>query len=365
MAAQAAGRDGHRPVAVTARPLRFVHDVLPVRVRFGEPAVEALADEVRAMDARKLLVIASPRHDALVAALIERLPHTDVARFTDVRRHVPFKVAESARAAAGRIYADTVVAIGGGSAIGTAKAVALAMPVRLLAVPTTYAGSEATPIWGLSAPEGKTTGRNPTVAPSRVVYDPEMLRTLPAREAAASGLNAVAHAVEALYAPGANPVTDLLALDGLERLVRWLPAAVADPADAVAVTAALHGAYLAGTALGQAGTSFHHKVCHVLGGDLALAHAATHAALLPHSVVLATELWPDAAARMTVALGTDDAAATIAGLVERLDTPRSLHGLGLGEDDVPRIAARAAAELADAGLGVDATQVEWLLRRAY
>lgn len=348
---------------MTVRGPGFVHETPAIRVRFGEPALDALADELRTLDPRKVLVIASARHDAFVAGLTERLADTVVARFTDVRQHVPFDTAESARAAAARIYADTVVAVGGGSAVGAAKAVALAMPVRLLAVPTTYAGSEVTPIWGLSGPEGKTTGRNPAVAAGGVIYDPVMLRTLPSREAAASGLNAVAHAVEALYASGANPVTDLLALDGLRRLSAALPDAVADPADASAVGSALHGAFLAGLALGQAGTSFHHKVCHVLGGDYGLPHAATHAALLPHSLALAAEVWPEAVARMSAALGTD-APQAIATLAERVGAPASLRALGWDPAEVPSTAVRAGELLARVGVPVDATQVERLLRQA-
>jgi maleylacetate reductase len=343
----------------------FTLDVLPVRVRFGTGASQKVGEELDRLGTRRAVVFAGRRHEEVATALTRTLGERVVGVFADVRPHVPEELAGQARVFSAEREADTVVAIGGGSAIGLAKAVRRELPVSLVAIPTSYAGSEMTPIWGLSTAEGKQTGHDPAVLPDAVVYDPALARSMPAAFAATSGLNAIAHSVEALYAPGANPVTELPALEGLRLLVGGLPRVVRDGAHEDAGPGTLFGACLAGLALGQTGTSFHHKICHVLGGRFGMPHAATHAALLPHSVRLAADVYPAAVRRMAETLAVDDAAAAIAAVCAAVDAPSSLAELGLAAGDVDEAADQAARVLGRAGLPVTDDQVHGLLRDAF
>ncbi|MFG2517635.1 maleylacetate reductase [Streptomyces sp. NPDC048527] len=314
----------------------FTYDALPVRVVFGSGAARRqLRDEVDAFGARRILLIAhgsgaGPARD-LCAPFADRV----AATFTDVRPHVPVGVAERAREAA--VGADLVLCVGGGSTTGTAKAVALTTGLPIVAVPTTYAGSEVTPVWGLTEGTRKTTGTDPRVLPRTVVYDPDLTLTLPAALSVASGLNAMAHCVEAFWAPRRNPVSSAVAEDGVRRLAAGLPAVVADPADAEARTDLLLGAYLAGSAFAVAGSGLHHKICHVLGGAFDLPHAQTHAIVLPHVLAFNAPDAPEAAARTAAALGRPDPARGLHEIGTKLGVPTGLRELGLRESDIDTV----------------------------
>ena len=275
----------------------FAYDALPGRVVFGAGSRASLPPELDALGARRVLVVASADEDHVADDVIGRLGERVVGRFRDVVQHVPEAAAEAARAATTAAGADTVLTIGGGSATGFGKAVALQQDVRLVAVPTTYAGSEMTPIWGLTRGDEKRTGVDVRVKPALVVYDPELTLTLPPSIAGPSGMNALAHCVEALYAPGANPVVSLMALEGIRALHHSLPTVCAAPTDLEARTGAQYGAYLAGTALASAGTGLHHKTCHVLGGLFGLDHGGMNAVVLGHALAYNAPAIPDAAGR--------------------------------------------------------------------
>jgi alcohol dehydrogenase class IV len=232
--------------------------------------------------------------------------------------------------------------MGGGSATGLAKAVALRHQAPIVCVPTTYSGSEMTPIWGLTGPDGKRTGRDPRAQPRAVLYDPALTVGLPAEVTGPSGMNALAHCAEALYAPGANPVSSLLAEEGARTLRRGLPPAVAEPADLSARTEALLGAFLAGAAM-AAGVGVHHQLCHLLGGAYRLPHAELHAVVLPHAVHFVAPAARPQLARLADRLGVDDVAGAIWDLGRRLGTPASLAELGLPEAELDRAATRAVA----------------------
>ncbi len=313
-----------------------IYEALPGRVVFGAGAARTgLAAEVDRLGATAVLLVASTRDADRVRALAAPLGDRVTATFTDVREHVPVATARAARAAAAG--ADAVLAIGGGSAIGAAKAVALTTRLPVLAVPTTYAGSETTPVWGLTEDGVKTTGVDPAVLPRTIVYDPELTRSLPEELATASALNAMAHAVEAFWAPRRNPVSSVLA----EEAVRSLAAGLAGTGLAAA-TDLLRGAWLAGSAFAVAGSGLHHKLAHVLGG-LGLPHARTHAVLLPHVLAFTAPGAPDAVTRIGRALGTGDAVAGLHALVARTGVPGGLRELGLREDRLADVVARTAA----------------------
>jgi alcohol dehydrogenase class IV len=352
---------GYRSGAMPPFPA-FVYDALPGRVVFGVGSVEHLGEEVDRLGAGRVLAIAGKR---AIDGLVERLGGRWAASFTDVQQHVPVEAAARAVAAASEAGADCLVAMGGGSATGMAKAVALERQIPIVAVPTTYAGSEVTPIYGLTGPEGKRTGRDPRVLPRTVVYDPALTTGLPAQVTGPSGMNALAHCVEALYAPGANPVTSLLAEEGARALHRGLPGAVADPGDLAARSDALLGAWLAGTALAAAGIGIHHQLCHLLGGAYRLPHAELHAVVLPHTVHFVAPAARPQLARLAGSLGVDDVAGGIWDLGRRLGTPASLAELGLAEAELDRAAEQAVARVVQTPRRAGVSELRALLEAAW
>ena len=257
--------------------------------------------------------------------------------------HVPVEIAEDARRAARELGADCCVTVGGGSTTGLGKAIALTSALPILAVPTTYAGSEMTPIYGITEGGAKKTGRDVRVLPKAVIYDPTLTLSLPPALSAASGMNAVAHAVEALYSHESNPIVSLMAEDGIRALASALPAIIANPENLEARSEALYGAWLCGVVLGSAGMALHHKLCHVLGGSFNLPHAETHSIVLPHAVRYNQEAAPEAMARIARAIRAEDPAAGIYDLEKSLGLPLRLADIGMKESDLER-AARIATE---------------------
>ncbi|MEU8946531.1 maleylacetate reductase [Streptomyces sp. NPDC048489] len=327
--------------------MRFLHDTLPQRVRFASgEAAESLGDEVAALGARRVLVIAGAAERALAERVTGGLPVVHL--HDEVVMHVPVEVAERARAAAAAHDADVLVSVGGGSTTGLAKAVALTTGLPIVAVPTTYAGSEATPVWGLTEGSAKTTGTDPRVLPRAVVYDAALTLGLPADLSAASGLNAVAHCVDSLWAPRTDPVNQALAAEGVRALRTGLPLVVKEPDALPGREQALYGAYLSALAFASAGSGLHHKICHVLGGMFNLPHAATHAVVLPYVLAFNGAAAPEAEQRLASAFGTPTAGEGLALLRDRLDAPRSLQGLGMPSEGVAA-AAEAVVAAAPAG----------------
>jgi maleylacetate reductase len=317
----------------------FTYDALGGRVVFGVGARHRIPAEVDALGASSVVVVASSRDDATVDEIMSGLGDRFAGRFADVAQHVPVEKVAGLRNIVVDAGADLVVTVGGGSAIGFGKAVALDPGVTQVAVPTTYAGSEMTPIWGMTADGHKQTGRDPRVQPDVVVYDPELTTSLPASVAGPSGMNALAHCVEALYAPGANPVISLLALEGISVLVGALPAVVAGPGDVEARTSALYGAYLAGCSLAVAGTALHHKTCHVLGGMFGLNHGDMNAVILPHALAYTRPGIDDEYGRMSEVLG-GDAAGALFEFARAIGAPASLAEIGMPRDGVAPAAER-------------------------
>jgi alcohol dehydrogenase class IV len=234
--------------------------------------------------------------------------------------------------------ADCTVAVGGGSTTGLGKAIALATGLDQIVVPTTYAGSEMTPILGQTERGVKTTQRSPAILPEIVIYDVDLTLTLPPALTATSGLNAIAHAVEALYAQDRNPIVSLMAEEGIAALARSLPVLTDAASDLAARSDALYGAWLCGACLGVVGMALHHKLCHTLGGSFDLPHAETHAVVLPHAVAYNSAAAPAAMSRIARALGSGDAARGLYDLAGRLGAPRALRELGMSEEGIERAA---------------------------
>ena len=344
--------------------LEYTYSTRDVRVVFGIGSLATLDGELNALGVRRVLLVATPGRTTAVAVMRDLLGPRLGETFAGARQHVPVEVVRVALEAVHRVNADAIVSFGGGSAVGLGKALARETSLPLIAVPTTYAGSEMTSIWGTSEGGEKRTGRDPRVAPRLVLYDPELTLDLTASTSAASGMNAIAHCVEALYARDANPVSSLLAEDGLRRLAASLPRIVVVPADVDARSDALTGAHLAGRALDLTTMGLHHKLCHVLGG-LGLPHAETHAALLPHVVAFNAPAAPEAMSRICAAIGAVSASDGLAALSEALGTRRPLSALGLQRADIPRAAALAAASSAQGNpRAATEDEVRALLERA-
>ena len=359
----ALGSVGVDDADVAPYSLHFAHETLPQRVHFaaGE-AASAVADEVRRLGGSRVMAIATDpaRADPVLADLPVVVVHTDVVR------HVPVEVAERARAVARRLEVDLLVSVGGGSTTGLAKAVALTTGLPIVAVPTTYAGSEATDVWGLTEAGRKTTGVDRRVLPRSVVYDASLMVGLPVATSVASGLNALAHCIDSMWAPLTDPIDQALAVEGIRALTAGLPAVVTDPWELGGREQTLYGAYLSAVAFASAGSGLHHKICHVLGGMFDLPHAETHVVVLPYVLALNAPAVPDLEARMAAAFGADTALAGLQGLREEVGAPRSLRDLGLDEDGLAT-AVGPILEVAPSSnpVAVTAEVIETLLHAAY
>jgi maleylacetate reductase len=321
--------------------LSFVYQIQPSRVIFGAGCLSKLPEEIERLGASKALVLSTPEQRESGIEMAERLGVRAAGLFDRAVMHVPIETAEAAREEARRLGADCCVAVGGGSTTGLAKAIALVSNLPILAVPTTYAGSEMTPIWGLTERGRKATGRDPGVLPKTVLYDPCLTVTMPAMLSATSGMNSIAHCVEALYAQESNPIVSLMAEEGIRAFAQSLPVVVNQPGDLEARSNALYAAWLGGIALGSVGMALHHKLCHTLGGSFNLPHAETHTVVLPHAVAYNTAAAEEAMARVARALGTSSAAQGLYDLAASLGAPVSLAALGLKESDLDRAAALA------------------------
>lgn len=321
----------------------FTYEILPVRVIFGEGKLSEVAREVRHLGKTRSLVIATHQQSELAHDVAQRLGDACLGIHDKAVMHVPHETVQEAMERALDLNVDCLVAAGGGSTIGLAKAIALEKPLPILAIPTTYAGSEMTPIWGMTKDGLKTTGRNANVKPRTVIYDPELTVSLPPALSATSGMNAIAHCVEALYAENANPIASLMAEVGIRALGASLPEVVIDPSNLNARSEALYGAWLAGAVLGMVGMALHHKLCHVLGGTYNLPHAETHTVVLPHATAYNASHAPEAMEAIGRALNCDpeDAAGAIYDLEQSLNTPTTLAELGLMEDKLDETARLA------------------------
>ncbi len=261
----------------------FTYNVNPARILFGLGASANVAAEVSSLGCSRALVLSTPFQASDAERLAANLGPVAVGVFTQAAMHTPVDVTENAMAAFEAANADCVIAVGGGSTIGLGKAIAYRNDAPQVVIATTYAGSEVTPILGQTENGLKTTVRHAKILPEVVIYDPELTLGLPVAMSVTSGLNAMAHAVEAVYAENRNPVTSLMAVEGVRALRDALPGIVENPESIEARSEALYGAWLCGAVLGTVGMALHHKICHTLGGTFDLPHADTHAIMLPHS----------------------------------------------------------------------------------
>ena len=317
----------------------FVYEGLPTRVVFAKGARARVAAELERLGVRRALVLSTPPQEDQVRAFAEEHLGGRVAGlFAGAAMHTPVEVTEEAMAVVKESGAEATVAFGGGSTIGLGKAIALRTGLPQLAIPTTFAGSEMTPILGQTEAGRKTTLRDPKVLPQAVIYDPDLVATLPAFIAGPSGMNAIAHAIEALYAESGNPIISLMAQESIRALGTALPRMVEDAGDEAARGEALYGAWLAGLCLGSVGMAIHHKICHTLGGSFDLPHADVHCLMIPYSAAYNREAAADAMSRAATALQSDDAPRALFALLQKLGVKKSLAELGMAPADIDRAA---------------------------
>lgn len=322
----------------------FVYDALPSRVIFGAGKLDELAGEITRLGASRAFVLATPEQAAQAEMLTQRLGNMGCGCFAKARMHTPVEVTRTAIEEVQKAGADCLVALGGGSTIGLAKALALRTDLPQIAIPTTYAGSEATPILGETESGIKTTQSSPKILPEVILYDVELTLSLPVPLTVTSGLNAIAHAVEGLYAQQANPIISLIAEEGIRALVGALPRIARSPSDIEARSEALYGAWLCGTTLGAVGMALHHKLCHTIGGTFDMPHAQTHTVILPHALAYNAPFATEAVARIARAVGTENAPLALYNLARTLGAPVALKELGMKHEDLDRVIALTLAK---------------------
>jgi maleylacetate reductase len=336
-----------------------------VRVRFGAGAFEHLAVEVERLGARRAIVLSTPGQRRNAERAAQQLGSFAAGVFSEAVVHVPVETVNSARSVAKRRDADCYVALGGGSTVGLAKALALESGLPIVAIPTTYAGSEMTSIYGITENGVKRTGRDIQALPKTVLYDPVLTLPLPPKVSAASGMNALAHCVEGLYTEHINPIITMLATEGIRAIGRSLPLVVEKPDDLEARSDALYGAWMGGCVLGAVGMCLHHKLCHTLGGSFNLPHAEVHSVILPYVVAYNRKAAPDAIRITAEALGVKDAAQGLHDLASRLGAPVALKDIGMPADGLDRAADLVTSRPYYNPRIVDYDSVRQLLERAY
>jgi maleylacetate reductase len=322
---------------------QFSYRAQPMRVIFGAGALADLAREIQNLGLERVLIVSGSRQAELAERVSNELGSLSAGVHAEAVMHVPAEAAAAAVDVARSSAADGVAAIGGGSTVGLAKAIALELDIPIIAIPTSFAGSEMTSVWGKTEGGEKTTGRDPRVLPASVIYDPALLMSLPVPLAVTSGFNAIAHAVEGLYAPDASPIISLMAAEGIRSLVDALPRIVSDQEDPQPRSDALYGAWLCGSVLGATTMGLHHRLCHVLGGTFGLPHSETHTVLLPYVLAFNAPAIPEVVVTLRTATGFDDPAAGLRQVASGLGAPTTLWGLGLREGDIDRVVTLATA----------------------
>ncbi len=343
----------------------FVYNGQPARVIFGSGTIRQLPAELDRLGLRRVLVLATPPQEPEARRLVERLDGRAAGVYARATMHTPVEITEDGLRVILDLKADGLVAVGGGSTTGLAKAIALRTDLPQIVVPTTYAGSEMTPILGETRDGVKVTQSSPKVLPEVVIYDIDLTMTLPASMSGTSGMNAIAHAVEALYARERNPVISLMATEAIGALAAALPTIAVEPGNREARGKALYGAWLCGICLGSVGMALHHKLCHTLGGSFDLPHAETHAIVLPHALAYNAPAVPEVMRKLRDVLGTDDPAMALYDLAGKVGARRALADIGMPESGIELATERALSNPYWNPRPLERDAIRGLIARAY
>ena len=342
-----------------------IYQSLPSRVIFGKGALAQVGEALAELGSRRALVIATRSQAEVAGRIMQILGEAGAAVFPRAAMHTPVEVTEEAMQLVAGDQIDGLISVGGGSAIGLAKAIALRTDLPQAAIPTTYAGSEMTPVVGQTEAGKKTTQRSPKVLPEAVIYDVDLTLSLPPSVSVVSGFNAMAHAVEALYAREPNPLLEAVAEDCVRTMAHALPQIVLDPANEEARSDALAAAWMGGWSLANGGSALHHRLCHILGGAFGLPHAETHTILLPHVLAYNAPAAPAAMERISRALGSDEPAGTLFDLAQSLGAPSALKDIGMPKDGIERAVGVALSDPAWNPRPLQEKPLLGLLRRAW
>ncbi|MFT7459373.1 MAG: maleylacetate reductase [Planctomycetota bacterium] len=312
----------------------FQYQALPWNILFKPGAIKELPEQLNKLGYKRALILSTPQQADQANNLAQMLGALSTGVFSDAVMHVPFETVTAAMAVVDEVKADCSISIGGGSTTGLGKALALKSDLPNIAIPTTYAGSEMTNIWGITEDGRKTTGRDVRVVPNLTIYDPELTLSLPAHIAGPSGLNAMAQAVVNVATTNSNPIVKALAIDAIRALSSSLPLIIKEPDNLDARSSMLYGACLAGSALGTGTTSLHHRLCHTFGGSFNTPHAETHTVLLPHCVAYNAAATAEGTRQLAEALGVEDAAIGLFELAKTVGAPGALKDIGVKESDL-------------------------------
>lgn len=317
------------------------------------------------MSLNRALVLCTPAQHAEGQRVVDLLGDKAVGLYAKAAMHVPMERVEEALQLQAQLGADCSVAIGGGSTTGLGKALALKAGLKNIAIPTSYAGSEMTNVWGITQEGRKTTGRDNRVVPDLTIYDPTLTLTMPPAFAASSGLNAMAQAAVNIATDNASPMVEALALEAVRRLAHALPIVLDDAENLDARAEAQMGACMAGSALGTGTTGLHHRLCHTFGGSFGTPHAETHTVLLPYSIAYNSKAVAAGTAKLAQALGCSDAADGLQQLAKRLGAPSNLAQLNIKKDDLDEAARITLANPLQNPEPVSVENVRHLLDCAY
>lgn len=325
---------------------RFRLEMLPGTVIFEIGALALVGEAIERLSISRVFIINSTSALQVGNQVEHNLGSRCAGRLAGVRQHVPSDLVETTLSRVLDAEADAVLTIGGGSATGLGKAVAVESSLPLITIPTTYAGSEMTPIYGITN-KIKHTNIALAALPKLVIYDPELFVSLPAKVTASTGFNAISHAVEALIAGKSGPLVNAAATSATSHLIEALPICVQEPSNLDARKTALLGSFLAGWTLAHSGTGLNHRLAHILGGDLDLTHGELHAVLLPHSVELRAPIMD--LSQLNKAFNGEDPAGSLRSLALKTEAPHSLRDLGITKTDLPCLDGRLPTEEVELG----------------
>ena len=344
---------------------KFELHVNPARIVFGDGYLSRAAEMVRDLGCSRALVLSTPQQKQQAEELSKAIGDLSAGVYANATMHIPIEVTEDALKTLKSSRADCTIAIGGGSTTGLGKALAYRTDMPQIVIPTTYAGSEVTPILGQTQGGVKTTVSDPKILPEIVIYDPQLTYSLPASMTVTSAFNGLAHAAEALYAQNRNPISTLMAVEGVRALIEALPAITSDPQSREGRRDALYGAWLCGTVLASVGMALHHKLCHTLGGTFDLPHADTHAVVLPHAIAFNEVAVPDLLRPIANALEADEAGSALHEYAKSISAPTALKDIGMPEDGIERAAELAVNKPYWNPREFDREQIRRLIENAY
>ncbi|QIB64970.1 maleylacetate reductase [Kineobactrum salinum] len=345
--------------------ISFSYKALPWNILFGAGSLQRLPEELNKLGFTRALVLATPEQVTQGQDLVNLLGARAAGLFDQAVMHVPAETVALAAKEVARLNADCSVSIGGGSTTGLGKALALKLDLPNIAIPTSYAGSEMTNIWGITENGRKVTGRDDRVVPTLTLYDPELTMTMPPQFAGPSGLNAMAQAAVNIASGDINPIVTVMAVEAVRALSNSLPKVISDPGNIDARTEALYGASLAGGSLGMGTTGLHHRLCHTFGGTFNTPHAETHTILLPHCVAYNAAATEEATRRLADAMGVENAAIGIFNLAKAVGAPTALRDIGVQEADLDKAAKIATETPVNSPEPVTMERVRNLLQNAY